>query len=402
MALKFDPATGLSVDETAAVRDAMRAGWIAAFAAEDAPPLNVAPESPQGQLIDSEAVLVSAKDSEILFVANQFNPDAAEGIWQDALGKIYFMSRKIDEPTVVECECAGLYGTVIPAGSLVRSDDGQTLVSMSSAAIEASGMANLSFRTQGTGPIPIGAGSVNTIVTTIPGWDTVSNAASGSPGRDVESRAEFEERRRKSVAMNARGSVMAIYSAIANIAGVLDCEVLENITGDPIVKSGVAIDGHSVYISVYGGSDADIAAAIYLKKDGGCGTTGNTQVTHTAADDFGAVYAYNIERPAPTPFAIRVSIVLADGTPATIIDDIKSALLSDFYGTNQQTRNGRVRMASRVYASRFYPAVIQTAGVVSLLSAQVSIAGGDFANYVDIDADIEPVLAAGDIAVITS
>jgi uncharacterized phage protein gp47/JayE len=399
MSITFNPKVGLSVEDTEAIRDAIRADWIAAFAEEGAPPLNVAPESPAGQLIDSEAVLVTAKDSEVLFVANNFNPETAEGIWQDALGKIYFQTRKINEPSVVPCVCTGLYGTVIPQGSMAQTDEGRVLISEETATIGADGTATVYFRARETGPILIGANTVNVIITTIPGWDTITNPTAGIPGRNIESRAEFEERRKKSVAMNAHGSAVALYSAVAAVAGVLDCVVLENETGAPVTKHGVEIAGHSVCVSVYGGDDGDIAEAIYLKKDGGCGTVGNTQITHTARDYFNAVYTYNILRPTPTPVKITADVVLSDGTPATIEDDIKEALISDFYGRNPQTKNGRVSMASRVYASRFYPAAIQTAGVVELLGISIALGTGDPGQSVNIPADEEPVLTADDITV---
>ena len=48
---------------------------------------------------------------------------------------------------------------------------------------------------------------------------------------------------------------------------------------------GVTLAGHSVYISVYGGDNTDIARAIYSKIDGGVGTQGNTMLTYNPASD---------------------------------------------------------------------------------------------------------------------
>ena len=406
MPLKFDPQTGLSVDEVADVRDAIRADWIAAFAERDKPPLNVAPESPAGQLIDSETALVAAKDSELLYLANMFNPQTAEGVWQDALGKIYFQKRHMNDPSVVTCTCMGRYGTVIPAGSIVLMDDGHTLTSTSEATIGSGGTADVIFQMREGGPVPIPAGTVNAIVTTIPGWDTVTNPAAGTVGRFIESQAEYESRRKKSVALNAHGSVIAIYAAVAAVRGVLDCMVLENVGPDPIVKYGVTIGGHSVCVSVYGGADEDIAEAIYLKKDGGCGTSGDTRIAHVATDFNNAVYRYGIVRPTPTPIRMHAHIILTSeprsyitGMPSPITGDVRNAIIGDFNGENAKTGNPRVGMASRVYASRFYPACILTAGVVELVDIKIALGTGEFADYVDIMADQEPTLSPEDIAI---
>lgn len=67
-----------------------------------------------GQLITSETAIVQDKNSQLLFLANMFNPETATGVYQDALAKIYFLTRQPARSTVVPCVCTGLPGTVIP------------------------------------------------------------------------------------------------------------------------------------------------------------------------------------------------------------------------------------------------------------------------------------------------
>ena len=78
---------GPVVPDTATVRDAVETDWQAAFDNR----LNPDPATPQGQLITSETAIVQDKNSQLLFLANMFNPETAEGIYQDALAKIYFL-----------------------------------------------------------------------------------------------------------------------------------------------------------------------------------------------------------------------------------------------------------------------------------------------------------------------
>lgn len=396
MAIVFDPQTGLTVESAAEVQTAIEGDWISAFNGNGLPPLDVDPETPAGQLIASITALVHAKDTEILYLANQFNPLTSEGRWQDALGKIYFLSRKMAEPTVVECACMGMYNTVIPAGSIVQSDDGYQLRSLDAATIPASGTINIEFETIETGPISIPAGSVNTIVTTIPGWDTVSNASAGVLGRDVETRTEFETRRYNSVATNAHGSVSAIQGTIAGIDGVLDCKVLENSTDNSMTILGVSVDPHSICVCVYGGDGTDIAEAIYRKKDAGCGTTGSTTVTYTDHDFNDSVYSYSILRPIVVDVKMVVTIKNTGSLPASISDDIKSALIEDFYGLRE---NARVGLGQTLYASRFYPVVIG-AGVTDFVSLTVALGTGAFGSYIDINANREPQLIESNISVV--
>ena len=395
MAIVFDPQTGLTVESAADVLSTIENDWKSAFSGTGLPPLDVDPETPAGQLIASITALVHAKDSEILFLANQFNPETAEGRWQEALGKIYFLERKLAEPTVVECACMGMYNTVIPAGSIVQSDDGYQLRSLDTAIIPSSGTINVEFETVETGAISIPANSVNTIITTIPGWDTVSNSAAGVTGRAVESRTEFETRRYNSVATNAHGSVSAIQGAISGVDGVLDCKVLENSTDTAMTILGVSVDPHSICACVFGGDGTDIAEAIYRKKDAGCGTTGSTVVSYTDPDFKNAVYTYNILRPIVVDVKMAVTIKNTGSTPASIADDIKAALIADFDG---QGENARVGLGQTLYASRFYPIVIG-AGVSDFVSLTVALGTGAFGSYIDINANREPQLIESNITV---
>jgi hypothetical protein len=330
-----------------------------------------------------------------------FNPRVSEGRWQDALGYIYFLQRKLDEPTVVTCRVTGLNGTAIPYGALVQSVTGHTLICNRAVTIGSGGAAETTFRVAETGPTEIPPHSVTAIVTTIPGWDTVDNEAAGAVGRDLETRSEFEARRAASVAANAHGSTGALFGTIANLPGVLDVQVLENIGPDPVMKYGVTVPGHGVTVCVYGGEDAAIAGAIYDKKDNGCDTGGNTPVVYTAADYHNAVYEYKILRPETVNFRIRVTLGSAP-TPAQEAA-LKEAIWRDFYGLNETSGNARIGLASTVYASRFYCPAMAVEGIKNIQSIEIALGAPEaYADVVTIRGDQEPVASTANIAVVTA
>lgn len=392
--LQFDPKVGLYADDTDSIRSTIQSDWKKAFGEG----LNVESSSPAGQLIDSETALVAQKDAEILYLANQFNPKTADGVWQDALGAIYFIQRKVAEPTLVDCVCKGLAGTIIPKGSLVTSTDGVILSSINNGTIGGKGEVTITFAAQQTGPIIIAANTVTTIVTVIAGCDSINNPQARVTGRDAESRLEFEQRRALSVAKNAHGTVDAITSEIANIQGVLDIVVLENTSSAPLTTNGVTIPGHSIFISVYGGSDTDIAKAVYKKKDSGCGTAGNTEITYIASDTHNKKYTFKIERPTPLPFAIQINMRLTPTTPSNIKENVQQAILNNFNGNDNTT--GRVRIASTVYASRFYAAAT-TVGIQDLVSIKIAAPNTNpqWVDEVTINANQVRVLSINDVYV---
>ena len=400
--LNFDPTTGLSAPSTAEVRAEVAAAFQNAFAQQGRPALNTAPETPAGQLVDSVTAMQADNDAALLYLANMFNPATASGIWQAALGQIYFIEPFTSRASVAACVCTGLQGTQIPAGALIRSTEDQTLwASLQDATIPTGGSIAVQFACQTSGPILAGAGTLSEIVTVTPGWDTVNNPAAAVTGSNAETQRAFELRRYNAVAANARGSVSALYGALSRVPGVIDLAVLENVTGEAQTISGVSVPGHSVFISIVGGTDADIAAAIYQKKDAGCGTAGNTQVTYTDTAIVGnPLYTYQINRPTPLAFGIQVTIKNTPTTPANIEALIKQAVLDDFNGVTEGV--ARVGTAQTVYSSRFYDAVIQGAGVSDLISIVIQAPTGSqtWQTAIDVTADQEPTLDAADITVI--
>ena len=407
--LHFDPVTGLAADPAETVREAVRREWRAALG----PTLDVAAETPAGQLIDSQTAAIVQKDSDVLYMAQQFNPLTAEGVWQDALAKIYFLSRKIAQSSVAVCVCTGLPGTVIPAGAVIKSVADGSLWTTDPAGPAVvippsgpdSGRVEVSFTSQRREALPAAPGTLTRIVTVTPGWDTVTNPAAAVPGRIEENRAEFEQRRADSVAKNAHGSLSSIYSNLADLPNVIHCVVLENTTNMDVIKWGVTIPGHSIYASLVGGEDAAIAEALYRKKDAGCGTAGNTEVRYQDFDTPGApVYVYRIERPSAVSLTVAVSLKLGQSITVsnaqTIESAIRTAILDNFYGRDGAVPAG---IAQNIYASRFYcPLNAALSGTGQLVSVRIATpaTGAGSRNWTDsitVHADQFPVLAAEDI-----
>lgn len=402
--LYFNPPTGLKAPDTENIRERVIKDWQKAFFKDGLPPLDTSPSTPAGQLIDAFVAEIEAKNAEFLYLSNMFNPQVSCGRWQDALAHIYFLKRKVDEPTIATCQLTGLYKTTIPYGALVSSDDGHTLICNKSVNIDKSGQAETTFRCSETGPIEISANSITQIITTIAGWDTVNNIAAGATGRNLETRAEFEARRRDSVAKNAHGSVGALYGTIANLNDVIDCQILENIGPYPVIKFGVEVPGHGIVVCIYGGHDDEIAEAIYRKKDAGCDTGGNTKIMYKAPDYSGAVYEYKILRPATINFFIKVTLGGKNHITPSMLANLKYTLYQDFLGANLVSGNDRVSLASHVYASRFYTAVMSIEGIKSLRNIEIALAkdlaSAKFSDRITINGDQEPVMTKDNIKIV--
>ena len=402
MAITFNNQTGLAAEETSVVRARIAQEWKNAFATDPRlPVLDTNPETPAGQLIDGQTALASEKDNDIIYVANMFNPKNAVGVWQDALAAIYFLNRKVAQPTYVTCIAGGAYGTTIPYGAIVQDVNGYTYINTAPVTIDSGGTAQMYVRCTETGPVEVAPQTVTTIITTVPGWDSVTNAAAGVTGRNVETQAAFENRRAGCVGKNSHGAVASIYGTIADLNNVVAVLVLENTTNADKTIKGVTLAGHSVYISVYGGDNTDIARAIYNKIDGGVGTQGNTMLTYNPASDNiadqpDALYTYYIERPDTVETAVKVTV--SDDETTGLTNAIKEAVVENFNG-NSSFR--RVKMGDTLYASRFYADVIK-AGVTMLENIEIKYpsATGSYADSIDIPASELPTISVDDVKVV--
>lgn len=392
---EFTPA-GLALPLESAVHAGVWADFQAAFGGA----LNQSEATPQGQLVAALSAILAANNDLLLELVNQVDPAFADGRMQDAIGRIYYLTRKAPLPTTVECTCTGAAGTVIPAGALAQATDGTIYQSLGAATIPAGGSVSVTFAAINTGATACAAGTLTTIYRLIAGWDTITNPADGIPGRDVESRAEFEARRAQSVAINASGILPSVRAAVLNVDGVLDAYVTENATAGALTVGGVTIPARSLYVAAWGGSDADVARAIWSRKPPGCGYAGGTTVT--VLDDssgYAAPYpAYSVkfQRAAALPIYMAVTLANNGLVPADAVSQVRSAVIAAFEGGDG---GPGARIGATVYALRFASAIAALGSWVQIVSIEVGTTASPSAANVTVGIDKIPTIAAGNIAV---
>jgi len=391
---QFGP-RGFIAPQESEILSAIKADINAAFGGG----LNPADETPQGQLAVSMAAIVGFANDIYLDITQQVDPAFASGRMQDAIARIYFLERKPAEPTVVQATCTGAAGTRIPIGALARTANGDTFACQQDGVIPSTGSIILPFANTIPGPTPCAPGALSFIFRAINGWDTINNVDEGIPGRNVESRDEFEARRAASVALNSVGTLPAIRAAVLNVPGVLDVYATENPTGSPATVGGVLLAAHSLYVAVVGGAPEDVARAIWSKKNPGCAYNGATTVT--IFDDRSGyeppLPSYDVTFQIPDPLAIKVAVTLADGpdvpSDATIL--VQQAIIAAFLGLDG---GSRARIGATVFASRFYCPVAALGPWVRIVEILVGTVTADAASVAP-DIDQVPTIDVADIVV---
>lgn len=400
--LIFNEKTGFSVQEPQEVRDEVAQSWINAFKSDDTPDINTAPETPQGQIIDAETLAITQKDAELAFLANMFNPKTARGIWQDALAEIYFIKRKKAVNSRCYCVLTGLNGTLIEKGSKIQSSaDGTYWDLLEDVTINDNSSVTALFECESEGAVIASPNTLNKIITTVAGWDTVNNIQSATVGSLEESQQAFEKRRYDSVALNSVGTTASVFSRVNQIDDVVGCYVVDNKTNVNKIIDDYLLKPHSIYVAVIGGSNQDIAEAIYRSLSAGCDYNGNTQITvvdpHTHARE-----KVTFMRPALQNVYIKVNVFDKD-LPDDYESLIKNAVITNFYGQDEQIEIAgeavtRAIMGQDIYASRFLPSILNK-NISSLLSVQISLDNQSFSDYVHIKIDKEPYIDESNITV---
>lgn len=389
-------ATGLVLPEPSAVLAGVISDYDDALGGGVNPALN----TPQGQLASSTTDIITDNNALFAEFVNQVNPDTATGFMQDAIARIYFIERTPGAPTAVTCQCMGADGTVIPIGAQAADTSGNRYVATSAGTI-ASGTVTITFANILDGPTACPADTLTSIYQSINGWDSVNNDDPGTVGRDVETQADFAFRRQMSVALNAHGSLPSIQGAVFEVADVLDVYVTENVTAG-VVDAGETdypLAPHSLYVAVVGGVSQDIGEAIWSKKDVGCNYNGNTTVTVTDSAGYSLPYpSYEVtfERPDALPVLFAVVVKMVPGLPATLVADIKSAIIDAFTGVDPLAV--RARIGAEVLASTFYGPVIRAVPTAPIVSILIGTVTAD-ATSVLVGIDQVPTLDEADISV---
>jgi hypothetical protein len=363
-------------------------------------------DTPQGQLASSITAIIGEANDTFVFITNMVDPSYSEGRMQDAIGRIYFLTRNPSQPTTVDVLCTGRAGVTIPSGALVVDTSNNIYTCVDGADIPIGGSITLSFANITPGPIACLPHTITRIYQAISGWDSVDNVADGVLGNDVEGREAFELRRAASVAQNTLGGLPAVLGSVLSVPNVLDAYVVDNPLGTTAVIGGYTLAAHSLYVAAVGGSGLAIAEAIWRKKAPGCDYNGNT--TFTVTDQTPPYtppypsYTVKFERPGDLSILFAISLANNPLVPSNAPDLINAALQNAFAGNDG---GPRARIGSTIYATRFM-APLAALGpwvqIISLLVGSNNTHDAVFTATIDDGTGTGPPAPIGNVLTVTA
>lgn len=341
--------TGVIVPDTSTVLADVQQEWKDVFGEF----LSVEPETPQGRIIEMIARQRVFTVQMAAALANVLNINKAYGFVLDDLGSLFQLSRKSATYTTTQITMSGVADTVVPIGTELMSDEGYKFVNDYEYVIGSNGSVTGVFRAVESGSVPAQYGTITTIVTSVPGLESVVNNASASMGAEQESDQEFRNRIKASLNINSMSVLSAIKSAVADVGGVNQVIAYENTTAtDSVLNTVFKIPAHGVGIIVdYTETDPEsqpvayaIAEAIYKKKTLGSGyidkeTAEGEQylvpISYTDEND-GQEHEVVFAKPIPTSVKVSISVNKKDYAGDDLEGDIKAAIANFLSGDNPE------------------------------------------------------------------
>ena len=329
---------GVFVPDTSELVADVQSEWRNTFGSA----LSMEASTPQGRIAEMQVVGRRGILENLAFCVNQINPRYATGQFLDADGALFACDRKGAMRSEVGGYLTGIPGTVIPASAQAQSTQGDVFYTQSAVTLDENGNGSATFFAVSAGAVDCPANTLTRIVTAVDGWETVNNAANGIVGSSVESDKDYRDRILKS-RYTGVALLGAVHSELYKVSGLIDHALYNNGSGVAVNWRDVMVDSHSICLIARGGTDADIASALYKTVTAGCGytkiTSGGTVVTERIVDRSGTLpigYDITFNRPDVVPISCALSVGLGTypGNSASLTSAISGAILSWQAGGN--------------------------------------------------------------------
>jgi len=248
--------------------------------------INLDQNSPDGQLLNQIALMCRDIADFITQDYSSKDPDQAVGVALDGVSQLCGITREGGTYTEVDItvttdRALNLNGSESSTPFTISDSIGNLFELIDDESLS-SGSNTVAFRAVEIGNVQVSLNTLTTIVTPVLGVLSVNNpSAPTTQGEDQETDAELRLRRQASVALPAQSCFAGLVGGLYTVDGVVQAVVYENTTGS---TDGDGIPAHGIWVVVDGGSDADIAAMIYLYRPMGVPMAGAETVSVTQVD----------------------------------------------------------------------------------------------------------------------
>lgn len=244
----------------------------------------------------------------------------ARGSSLDRVGTLMGVTREMQQQAEVSVTFTGTTGYVIPTGFAVSTNDNLVFHTMSDAVITDDGTVVVMAQCEETGEVGnVEAGEIALIVSPVADVTSVINYSAATGGKDKENDAEFRERMLEGLGTTKGSTIDAVLVAILELPGVMSAAILSNDTDEEV-------DGrpaHSFEAFVYGGTQGEIANAIFDKKPISSQSVGTLE---TSINDIaGNPHIIRFSRPTMKQVYVKATLTITDQFATT--NEVQTAII---------------------------------------------------------------------------
>ena len=292
---------------------------------------NLDPSTPDGLKLAHDAEVFSALDETLQQAYNSKDPNKASGVDLDVISSLTGTSRSEGTAsTVTGFVLSGVASplTTVPAGTIFESvTTGSRWTLDQQWTLDSSGQAVVDITCTVVGPTEADAGTITRIITTVPGLMSCNNPSPATPGTEIESDSSLRVKRATAVGRPGNNQIDSMLGELYAVDGTRRVKVYEN---DTNTTDSNGLPPHSIAPIIDGGTDADVAMAIYIKKNPGvalyqAGTPISIDVTSPTYPD--NVKTIKFSRPEYVDMIIAVTIKNDGSLPSNTQDLIRDAFI---------------------------------------------------------------------------
>ncbi len=307
--------------------------------------VNLASDTPDGQMMNIQIQAFLDVQDLLAAVYNSFDPDQAVGVTLDQRVTINGIQRQAGTYTVTAITVVTNRSLNIPGLDLATDEtDAYTVADnqgtlwrlMTSQVGLAAGTHVLNFRAALPGATLTVPNTINVPVTIILGVVSVNNPTTYTTlGVNEETDTVLRVRRQKSVSLPSQGYLEGLIAALENIDGVTSAYVYENNTN---VTDSDGTPGHTIWVIVAGAPDsAEVAQAIYRKRNAGAGMRGETEYTVVQVDS--TLFTVYWDTVVTRNVFIAFTVTPLDGETPVNVQAIRDGLVVLLHPTVNQSVN---------------------------------------------------------------
>jgi uncharacterized phage protein gp47/JayE len=326
-------AAGITINSYSDILDSNLEGFLEIYGNSQ----YVSPSSAVYEMLAIISLKQSDVEKAVQLAYNQSSPLTAIGTGLDRVCKMNGIARLPFTYSTALVTITGVAGTVINNG-FVQDTSGNQWALPTTVMISLGGSITVNVTCTTPGNVVAEPGTITIIASPVGGWTSATNGAASVAGNPVESDSKLRARQAISVALPSSTRLDGTIAGVAALAAVTRSSAYENPTG--ATSDGTTIYGypanaplpaglppHSLTMVVEGGTDLDVATAIYQNRGIGPYTNGTTSVNVTDPNT-GYITPIRFYRPSYVPIFVSMTVHGLQGFTTATLAAIKTAIVN--------------------------------------------------------------------------